>query len=81
MFLIILIIAALIAWVIYKHYSDNQTVVSHSVTKYQEKPSKPKISAEINDSLNKEIQEYCSKNSLSVSELIRRSVKHYINNQ
>lgn len=81
MFFIILIIISIIAWLIYKHYSDNQVVVSRPIIKYEEKVNKPKISAEVNESFNKEIQEYCFKNSLSVSELIRRSIKEYMSKQ
>ena len=40
----------------------------------------PKISAEIPPALNDKIQSYCTKNSITISELIRRAVNDYIDN-
>ncbi|HIX14220.1 MAG TPA: hypothetical protein H9740_00585 [Candidatus Hungatella pullicola] len=45
----------------------------------QSSSSKPKISAELSSSFYQEVRNYCDKNSLSASELIRRAVKEYMN--
>lgn len=42
--------------------------------------SKPKISAEISESLSTEVRSYCNRNSMSTSELIRRAVREYMDN-
>ena len=41
---------------------------------------KPKISAEVSDDLYDEVQSYCRKNSITVSDLIRKSVKSFMEN-
>jgi len=50
--------------------------------KYIPEPSnrKPKISAEISDDLYGEVQSYCRQNSMTISDLIRKAVKSYIEN-
>lgn len=40
--------------------------------------SKPKIGAEVSDSLYSEVQQYCRDNSLTVSALIRQAVRFYM---
>lgn len=75
-------------WIFARILSPKQS--SHSTTSYssyEPAPSftsdsysrKPKISAEVNEDFYDSIQEYCRKNSITVSALIRSAVGAYIN--
>lgn len=85
MWLILIILAiGFIFWFIYQLDSMNNRKNNNIRPIIQDESylqkSKPKISAEVNDILYKEIQSYCTKNSISTSELIRRSVRDYMDN-
>lgn len=40
--------------------------------------SRPKISAEVSDSMHSQIKRYCSSHSMTISDLVRKSVKDYM---
>lgn len=59
-----------------KHSSTTSSMISESVM--QTTNRRPKISAEVTESFNEEVQSYCRKNSMTVSEFIRKSAKYYM---
>lgn len=68
--------------------SDSQTGNSANSYSYSE-PSfslpaasdrKPKISAEVDEDFYKSVRSYCSGHSITISDLVRKSVKSYIDN-
>lgn len=62
----------------YEDSSDDSDYEYHYISQH---PQKPKIGAEISPDLYNEISSYCFRNSISISELIRRSVSEYIKNK
>ena len=83
-FLLIIIIIGVVAYFV--HSNSQSSYDSHTYTYTREddvRPepkSRPKISAELNDELYSEVRTYCSNHSMTVSDLIRKSVKAYIDN-
>lgn len=57
-----------------------QTYTYYEEPEYTSKSttSKPKISAEVSESLSSEVRSYCNRNSITTSELIRRAVREYM---
>lgn len=65
----------------YTYYDDSNDDSDYEYHYISQRPQKPKIGAEISPDLYNEISSYCSRNSISISELIRRSVSEYIKNK
>lgn len=76
------IIFALIASAIDSSKRNSQPTNSNIYSEYFSENTysnqTPKIGAQVNESLYNEIQSYCQKHSMTVSDLIRISVKSYM---
>ena len=83
---IILVIIAIIVFAINHEKGSQQPPYTPYISSPSDNYStsisnrKPKISAEVSDDLYNEVQSYCRKNSITVSDLIRRSVKSFMEN-
>lgn len=82
LFLIVVIsIIIVIALMLYfKYQSDNQAVTrTYDYTKEEPMRARlPKISAEVDDKLYREAKSYCDTHHLTMSDLIRKAIKEYI---
>lgn len=79
------IIIALIASAIDSDRRSSQSPITNNNSEYFNENidytysnQTPKIGAQVNENLYKEIQSYCQKHSMTVSDLIRISVKSYM---
>lgn len=85
MLFLVLFVVIVIASVLSANKKSEEMMldISSSPThEYQEEKNiqRPKISAEISPALNDKIRLYCFENSITISDLIRRSVNDYIDN-
>lgn len=63
-----------------KQYETTITRYEEPVSRYETyTPSKQKLSAEVSDSLHREVKQYCSQHHITMSELVRRAVTDYMN--
>lgn len=75
MILIFVIIVSIIGIILY-YVDDSKS--RQKVPEAELVSDKPKIGAEVSTSLYDEIKLYCSKHSMSISDLIRSAVKTYM---
>lgn len=52
--------------------------VNYEEIYFQPNNSKPKIGAEVSDAFYREVKLYCSRHKLSISDLIRKAVRSYM---
>ena len=74
-FLVTIFFIIIICFVLYsKNGAQNsrETYMPESIN------DRPKIGAEVSASFYNEVKEYCSKHSMTISDLIRSSVKNYM---
>lgn len=78
-----LLIAILIIVFVCVGKSKSDSPSSYTSPTYLDEPSyisdrRPRISAEVNEDFYESVQEYCQKNSMTISSLIRKAVEAYI---
>lgn len=83
MFLLIFLIISIAMIIIFiiAIRSDSTSSNTNSSVDHQridEMNIQPNIGAVVSDNLYEEIQDYCRKNSLTVSDLIHKSIRYYI---
>ncbi len=86
MFLLLLIVIVIGVVVYFSHTNSQSSQSNDSYTDTREEDIRPepksrsKISAELDENLYSEVRTYCQEHSMTVSDLIRKSVKNYIDN-
>ena len=72
--LVCFVLLVIVAWMlIAMRASSSKTEIDFDSSKF-----KPKIGAEISNSLYDEVTSYCRKNRMTISDLIRKSVRLYM---
>jgi len=78
-FIIFIIIMAVVLY--FKHLSDNEIVATRTYNYVEpERTRLPKISAEVDNKLYGKAKNYCEDHHLTMSDLIRKAVNEYIDN-
>lgn len=72
--LVCFVLLIIVAWLLIAMKASS----SETETTFESTNSKPKIGAEISNSLYDEVTSYCQKHRMTISDLIRKSVRLYM---
>lgn len=80
-FLFLVFFIGIIVLVLYAHAFDkdkSQTYYDYEQNDSRRTYYKPKIGAEVSDDLHEKATSFCKKNSMTMSDLIRKSITEYM---